>query len=351
MQRPAELGHDEMIEKQIKALPKIDLHRHLEGSIEPELLILTAKKHQISLPSYDVRELIPLIQVTNEDKSLKSFLKKFEVIGKIFQSGPVISDLTYWVVCNAALDNVIYLELRFSPVYMAAEYGLNLEEVVSSVIEGVRRAQSDTGVLVSVILIIERQLGSVAAKKIVKLADKFKKDIAAVDLANDELNFPPAPFADVFRQIKDLGLGITIHAGEAGDPENVAVSIKRLHASRIGHGVLTQKKAELKSLVLATGTILEMCPTSNIHTGAVPALKEHPIKDFFSSGLRVTINTDDPAVSNITLSGEILKVMQTFNFDFSEIRQMQMTSIEGAFLPSHAKEGIKKRIEEGFSCV
>jgi len=351
MQRRVELEHNERIEKQVKALPKIDLHRHLEGSIEPELLILTAKKYKIALPSLDVRELSPLIQITKKDKSLKSFLKKFEIIGKIFKSSLVISELTYQVVCHATLDNIVYLELRFSPVYMAAEYGLDLEEVTSSVLEGVRRAQSDTGVLVSLILIIERQLGPVAAKKVVKLASNFKKDVAAVDLANDELNFPPGPFADVFSQIKDLGLGITIHAGEAGDPENVAVSIKELHASRIGHGVLTQKKAELKSLVLETGTILEMCPTSNIHTGAVPALKEHPIKDFFSSGLRVTINTDDPAISKITLSGEILKVMQAFDFNLSEIRQMQMTSIEGAFLPVHAKERIKKEMEEGFSCV
>jgi len=333
----------------ITLLPKIDLHRHLEGSISPELLISTAKKYGVPLPSYDLEVLRPLVEIEESSFGFAEFLKKFQVIGQIFKNVSIVKELTYQVVLDAAADNLIYLELRFSPIYMASSYNLSLEDVVSSVQEGVVLASQESGITVNLILIIERQLSQKSAKKVLELATTFKDEIVAVDLANDEYNYPPAPFAGIFDKVKELGLGITIHAGEAGNPQNIADAIELLNASRIGHGVNLHKRPDIKELVLERGVTLEMCPTSNLNTGAIRSFAEHPLKDFFYSGIKVTINTDDPAISRTSLSKEILRVMQTFGFTMDDIKAFLMNSVEAAFVSKEVRENLRISVNRGFA--
>jgi len=293
------------LEEVVARLPKVDLHRHLEGSITPETFLSLAEKHQIALPSHDLETLRPYLQITPTDKTLLDFLKKFDTIGLAFKNKEACRDATEGVIRDAARDNVKYLELRFSPIYMAAQYGLPLEDVMDGVVEGVANASAETGTKVGLIVIVERQMGPEKAKVAEQLAERYKdRGVVALDLANDEFHFPPGPYAEVFQQAKAAGLKVTVHAGEAGGADNVRTAIEALGADRIGHGVRAQEDPQVEQLVRDLRVPLEMNPTSNMQTGAASGWDTYPLQRFYKEGIPVTINTDDPAVSGITLSHE-----------------------------------------------
>jgi len=194
----------------IRDIPKVDLHRHLEGAIEPRTLISIAKRKGIKLPSYTEKGLKPHLQVTEKDKTLLDFLSKFATIGKAFTDKEAIEEITYEAVKDANADNVKYSELRFSPVYMANQYDLSEEDVMNGVFDGVKRAKKDFDTDVKLILIAERQMGPDHAAHVGKMAEKYMdKGVVGLDLANDEYNYPPGPYAEVFQKAKAAGLNIT----------------------------------------------------------------------------------------------------------------------------------------------
>jgi adenosine deaminase len=337
--------------KLARDLPKIDLHRHLEGSIEPEVLIRLARKHGIPLPSYAVDELRPHIQITENDKTLLDFLQKFKLIGRIFSNEEVVRDLTYYVVEQAARDNLKYLELRFSPTYMAAAHGLDVDLVMKAVLRGVNQASRDYSLPVNLILIVERQNGLGPAWVVEGLAEKYSqksKRVVALDLANDEANFPPGPFEPVFRKAKAANIKIDTHASEAAGPENTRTAIECLQADRIGHGVRIREDSEVVELIKNTKTPLELCITSNLQTGAVTDIDDHPMREYFDQGLRVTLNTDDPGVSGISLSDELALAMRHFDFSFAELLEITKNSVDAGFMSGKEKEKVWRAIERGF---
>lgn len=337
----------------LRDIPKVDLHRHLEGSVEPETLISIAKRRDIPLPSYDPVELKPHLQITDQDKTLLDFLKKFDTIGKAFADRDAIEEITYEAVKNANADNVKYMELRFSPLYMASHYKLGEDEVMGGVLDGLKKAEKDFDTGVGLIMIVERQMGLEHAAHVEEMAERYKdRGVVGLDLANDEFNYPPGPYAPIFQKAKDAGLSITVHAGEAGGPENVKTSIEDLKADRIGHGVRAWQDPRVEKLVREKGITLEMCPTSNVQTGAAESLDSHPFKRYYDQGINVTVNTDDPGVSDITLTDDYNKLVSQFGFSLKDVEQFVMNGIEGAFLPKEEKEAMKAKyglqIEETF---
>ncbi len=347
-----EIMDQKKMRKFLQEIPKVDLHRHLEGSIKPETLISIAKRKGIKLPSYDPKELKPYLQVTKDDKTLLDFIKKFETIGKAFTDKEAIEEITYEAIGDACKDNVKYAEFRFSPVYMASQYGLKEEDVINGVLDGVKKAKKDFDTDVKLIMIVERQMGVKHAAHVESLAEKYMdKGVVGLDLANDEFHYPPGPYAKVFQKAKAAGLHITVHAGEAGGPDNVRVSIEDLKADRIGHGVRTYQDPEVEKLVREKQIPLEMCPTSNVQTGAIDSLEHHPFKKYYQEGIPVTINTDDPGVSDITLTDDYQKIVNQFGFSIDDVERFIMNGIDAAFLPKEEREAMKVKYHKEIEAI
>jgi len=344
-QKPAkEVMSKEELRSFLREIPKVDLHRHLEGSIEPRTLISIAKRRGLELPAYDEKGLKPYLQITGQDKTLLDFLKKFETIGKAFTDKDAIEEITYEAIKDANTDNVKYAEFRFSPVYMASQYGLKEEDVMKGVLDGVKKAKKDFDTDIRLIMIVERQMGPKHAAHVERMAEQYMdKGVVALDLANDEFHFPPGPYAEVFQKAKDAGLNITVHAGEAGGADNVKVSVNDLKADRIGHGVRTFEDPTVEKDVLNKGIPLEMCPTSNVQTGATESLETHPFKRYYDEGIKVTINTDDPGVSDIVLSDDYYKIVDQFGFSLQDVENFVMNGVDAAFLPDSEKKAMKTK--------
>lgn len=327
----------------LKSMPKIDLHRHFEGSLRLETLVELANTHHLNVP-HTLEELRPLVQVTNEPPDAQTFLAKFPVLRNFYCSPEVIRRLAYEIVEDAARDNIHYLELRFSPQALSRVKGFAVEDVTDWVLEAVHQAGRDYGIEVNLIVTLLRHEEVAVAQKVAQIAfERRHKGVVGVDLAGDE-NFSLLPFKEIFREAKELGFGVTIHAGEWLGPEEVRLAIEQLHADRIGHGINVIGDSHVVQLVKQNRVALEICLTSNMQTGAVPALTQHPIQDLINMNVPVTLNTDDPTVSNITLTDEYHIGMSVVGLDYDDLRKMTLTAVEAAFVD----EANRKRLYRHF---
>jgi adenosine deaminase len=331
------------LREMLQDLPKVDLHRHLEGSLRLSTLAEIAREHGVDLPSYDVEELRPYVQVTtDETPDFHAFLEKFNFLARFYSKLDCIARISYEAVADAAQDNVKYLELRFNPVTLALSQGPYFEEVVEQVISAVKRAEQDFDITVRLLTTIRRDYDQDTARRIVDTAIRYAdQSIVGLDLAGDEVHYSAQPFAVLFNEAKEAGLGLTVHAGEAAGAESVRAAIDLLRADRIGHGVRASEDLTVMDLVRERGTTLEMCPTSNIQTAAVKAITKHPLRAFHQIGLPVTINTDDPSVSNTTLTDEYMVAVRGIGVTVLEIKQMILTGLRAAFLPQSEKERLE----------
>lgn len=327
----------------LQNLPKVDLHRHLEGSLRLSTLAEIACEHGVDLPSYEIEELRPYVQVTtDEPPDFHAFLEKFSFLARFYSKLDCIDRISYEAVADAAQDNVKYLELRFNPVTLALSQGFYLEEVVEQVISAVKQAEQDFDITVKLLTTIRRDYDQDTSSRMVDIAIHYAdQSIVGLDLAGDEVHYSAQPFAELFNKAKEAGLGITVHAGEAAGAESVRTAIELLRADRIGHGVRANEDLAVMDLVRERGITLEMCPTSNIQTAAVKAITRHPLRAFHQIGLPVTINTDDPSVSNTTLTDEYVVAVRDVGVTVPEIKQMILTGVRAAFLRQSEKEQLE----------
>jgi adenosine deaminase len=326
----------------LQQMPKVDLHRHLEGSLRLQTLADIAMEHGIDLPGKSIEELRPYVQVTEETTDFHSFLAKFKLLRQMYQTKEAVERIAYEAVADAANDNIRYLELRFNPVALSQAQDFRLSDVTDWVCQTVKGAQEELDIVVRLILQIGRDESLQVADEIIDIAITHRSQgVVGVDLAGDEVNYPPHRFADSFTRARDAGLGITIHAGEAGGAENVGDSIRLLHAARIGHGIRTVENSNVIRLVKEQGITLEVCPTSNFQTGVVSRLNQHPVLDLVMLGLPVTLNTDDPSISDITLTDEYMVVLMAIGLEVKHIRQAIHQAIEAAFLTDEEREQVR----------
>lgn len=333
-----ETGKARDLREQLKKWPKIDLHRHLEGSLRLETLSEIALEHGIDLPGYDVDTIRPYVQITNEPRTHQHFLAKFRMLRRFFCSRQVVERIAYEAVADAAADNVRYFELRFTPKALSSVGDYALEEVVQWVIGAVRRAERDHSVRANLIISMNRHEELALGWETAELALQYRDDIVGLDLAGDEVAFSARPFAPIFQRAKDAGLGITIHAGEWKGSENVVESITHLCADRVGHGVRAIENPAVVRLLRQRGTALEICPTSNLQSGAVPGVDQHPLTDLMELGLNITINTDDPGVSNIELTDEYHLAVHQLGLSLENLKRTILNAARSAFLPVEDKE-------------
>lgn len=320
-------------------LPLIDLHRHLDGSIRLETILELGRKNNLDLPAWDIEGLRPYVQVSVPQPGVLAFFSKFEWMVGVLVTFEDCQRVAYENVADTQNEGLDYVELRFSPWFMAEPHGLDGEGVVEAVVDGVRQAKQDTGMKVNLIGIISRTYGPETAKEELEALLKYRDDFVGIDLAGDEANFPGEMFVDHLKTARDAGWHVTVHAGESSGAESIWQAIQELGAERIGHGVRAIDDHELMQFMKEQRIGLEANLTSNVQTSTVSDYASHPLRKYLESGILATINTDDPGISAIDITYEYEHAAPAAGLSNDQIHQAQQNALEIAFLsPTEKKE-------------
>ncbi len=318
--------------------PLIDLHRHLDGSVRIETILELGRKYNLPLPGWDIETLKPHVQITDPQPGIMAYIAKFEWMVGILVNYTDCQRIAYENVEDAKKEGLDYVELRFSPWFMAEPHDLDPAGIVEAVINGVNEARREIGIKVNLIGIISRTYGPDSTKEELNALLNFRDDIVAIDLAGDEANFPGELFVDHIQIARDAGWHVTIHAGEAAGPESVWQAVKDLGAERIGHGVHADDDVELQKFLVDNQIGIESNLTSNVQTSTVPDYASHPIKRFLEYGILATINTDNIGVSGIDLPYEYEVAAPAAGLTEEQINQAQRNALEVAFLSQTEKD-------------
>jgi len=321
-------------------LPLIDLHRHLDGSIRLETIIDLARKHNLTLPAWDLENLRPYVQVTQPKPGVMAFIAKFEWMIRVLVDYKACRRVAYEVVEDVQKEGIDYVELRFSPCFMAEANQLEPVGVAEAVVDGVVAGARDTGVKANLIGILSRTYGPETAWKELEALMKVTDRLVALDLAGDEANYPGELFVKHIQRGLDAGLHITIHAGESAGPESVWQAINQLKASRIGHAIHAEEDGSLLEYIRTHNIGIEANLTSNVQTSSVPDYQSHPLRRFLEQGLLATINTDDPGISGIDLPYEYEVAAVAAGLTPAQIHQAQRNALVVAFIPEGEKKAL-----------
>ncbi len=325
------------------AYPLVDLHRHLEGAMRLSTILELAQQHGIPMPSANLDALRPYLQAMVPQPGLMAFIEKIDRSIRVLVDADACRRVAYECVEDAAGEGIDYVEVRFSPRYMAGPHGLDPADVVAAVIEGTHAAARDHDIRANLIGILSRTYGLEACWEEFEALRCHHEHITAMDIAGDEAAWPAELFAEHFRAGRDLGWSITAHAGEAAGPESIWIAIQQLGATRIGHGLHAIEDPALMDFMAEHTIALEVSLTSNVQISAVPDYASHPIKTYVERGIPVTLNTDDPAVSRITLAHEYDVAAPAAGLTREEIHQIQRNALSAAFLDDATRTALEAR--------
>ena len=324
-------------------LPLIDLHRHLDGNVRLGTILEIGQMHGLDLPSNTMEGLRPYVQVTEPQADIMAYFQKFELMVSVFVDYEACRRVAYENVLDAKEEGIDYIELRFSPWFMAEPHNLEPAGVVEAVIEGVHKGIADAeDIRVNLLGIISRTYGVEIANHELDALLAYKDNIVGLDLAGDEKNFPAELFVDHFKKARDAGWGITAHAGESVGPSSVWHAIQDLGASRIGHAVHIMKDEALINFMREQRIGIEANLTSNVHTNTVSSYDAHPLKKQLDLGLLATINTDDPGISPVTLRYEFEVAAPKAGLTEEDTRKAQLNAVEVAFMTEDEKRYLLK---------
>ena len=345
----------------IRAAPKVLLHDHLDGGLRPATIVELAQELGYGdLPTTDPAELGRWShQAATSGGSLSLYLRPFAHTIAVMQTPAGIERVAFECGEDLARDGVIYAEVRYAPVFHT-QRGLNLEQVVEAVARGFARAESRHGIVLRQIVAAMRDRTD--SLEMAELAVAFRdRGVVGFDIAGEEAGHPPKAHLEAFQHCRRENFSITIHAGEAFGPPSIWQALQYCGAHRIGHGVrLVEDMAIAGGKVLKLGPLatyvrdkripLELCPTSNVDTGAVPSLAEHPIRYFLDARLRVTVNTDNRLMSDITLSEELRRLSATLGLGLADLERLQINAMKSAFIGYDERVAlIYGRIKPGFA--
>lgn len=311
-----------------------------------ETILDLGRAHGLDLPADTVDGLRPHAQVTSMEPDLMSFIAKFHWATLAMVDYDAVRRIAYEGVEDAHREGIDYIELRFSPWFMAEPHQLSAAGVTEAVIDGARAGARDLGVMVKLIGILSRTHGPEIAQKELDALAVHRDGLTALDLAGDEARFPPELFVSHFAQARDLGWRVTVHAGEAAGPESVWTALRSLGAERIGHGVRAQEDPALMAHLRTEGIGLEMCLTSNVQTSTVPSLDAHPGLSFLREGLVVTLNTDDPGISGIDLPHEYRVAAPQAGWTPEDLSIAQANALAVAFIDEGERTTLRRRAAE-----
>ena len=313
--------------------PLVELHRHLDGNVRIETVLDLCRRHGLELPAWTVEELRPHVQILEREPSLVHFIAKFELLRRAMVDYDAVRRIVRENLEDAAREGIDYIELRFSPYFMGETHGLDTFGVVDAVCDALEEGRGTIPVKAKLIGIIARNYGPEIGR--VELAAAIRgreRGVVALDLAGDEAGYPGELFVRHFQEAREAGLRTIAHAGEAAGAESVRQAVLGLRAERIGHGIRAIEDPAVLDLLAKRGITLEVCPTSNLHTSTVRDYRSHPLPALLRRGIRCTLNTDDPSISGLDLAHEYRVAAEELGLSAAEIRRMQETAVEAAFL-------------------
>jgi len=327
----------------LKAAPKVDLHRHLEGSIRLGTLLDLHREHGHALPETSEAELAPSAQVLEPLSSLDEVLARFTIAQGAFFDEAACERIAFEAVEDLAADHVRLAELRFSPGFLCEPHGLDWDEAMAAIARGAERASARFDVVVGLIAIASRNYGLESAERTAEFAWRHRDRLVAFDLAGNEQTHPPSLYTDVVAGLEGSGLHLTTHYGEAGGAEFPREAVEALDSERLGHGVSVAEDPSVIALVRERGVTLEMCPTSNRRTGAVDDLAEHPARRLLDQDVSVTINTDNPGLFAVDLTNELEVCVERLGFSDDDLRRVTSNAIDASFVDDRTKADVRPR--------
>lgn len=337
----AHVGSEEKRRSMIdQTFPLIDLHRHLDGSVRLETILDLGAQHNLQLPAWDLEGLRPHVQVTKPKQGVMAFIAKFKWMLAVLVDTDACRRIGYESVEDAQREGIDYVELRFSPWFMAEMHGLNPAGVVEAVVDGVEAGARDFGVKVNLIGILSRTYGPDVSWKELDALLYCRDHLVALDLAGDEANWSGALFVDHFKRAREAGWQVTVHAGESAGPESIWQAIRDLGATRIGHVLTAVKDPALMDFMKEHHIGIEACLTSNVQTSCVDDYSSHPLKIFLDRGLMATINTDDPGISGIDLNYEYEVAAPAAGLTLAQAHEAQRNALAIAFLSADEKKAL-----------
>jgi adenosine deaminase len=322
--------------------PLIDLHRHLDGAIRLETVLEVAAEQGIFLPAYDLQGLRPHVVVEGKAAGLMDFIGRFRWLTAILHDLETCRRVAYENVIDARDEGLGYIELRFSPWFMAETHGLDPAGVVEAVADGVVAAERDSGVRTQIIGIMSRTYDAETCHRELDALLSHRDHLVAIDLAGDEARFPASLFAEHFKRAREAGLQVTVHAGEVDGPQSVWSAIRDLGAARIGHGIHSLEDPALVEFLIDRRIGLEIAITSNVQVGVVEDYAGHPVKKILEAGIVANLNTDDPAISGIDLRHEFEVAAPRAGLSPAQTRQAQANALEMAFLSESEKQALRQ---------
>lgn len=329
------------------SLPLIELHRHLDGNVRLQTILELGRRHNLPLPAWDEAGLRPHVQITEPQPGVMAFIARFHWARMAMVDYEAVRRIAYENVEDAHKEGMDYIELRFSPWFMAEVHGLHPAGVVEAVVDGVQAGQRDFSVRVHLIGILSRTYGAAIARRELEALLSQREHIVALDLAGDEANFPPEWFLEHFRRARQVGWHVTVHAGEAAGPESIWQAIHLLGAERLGHAVRAIEDPALLDYLAEKRIGVESCLTSNVQTSCVASYAVHPLRRFLERGILATLNTDDPGISGITLRYEYEVAAPQAGLSATHIRQAQANALEVAFLSESERQALRLRRQRG----
>ena len=328
----------------VRAIPKTDLHVHLDGSLRLETMLELAAEQGVPLPGDDPESLKRGMHLGERHADLVSYLEAFDHTCSVLQTREALERAAFELAEDAALENVTYMEVRYSPILHTAG-GLRLDQVVQAVLDGLRHAERAHDITTGVIICGIRNISPETSLQLAELAAAFKnRGVVGFDLAGAEENFPAKHHRRAFYLILNNNINCTLHAGEAFGPESIAQAVHYCGANRIGHGTHLAEDPDLMQWVNDRRIALEVCLASNMQTRAVSTWDEHPIRRFFEQGLRVTLNTDNRLVSGTTMTNELRLAVTHYDLNEEQITKIVLDGFKSAFLPLDRKARLINRV-------
>ncbi len=322
-----------MIKDFIENIPKAELHIHLEGSIEPEMLLTLAERNKVGLKYNTIEE----VKGAYKFKDLKDFLYIYTQGTRVLKKAEDFYDITKAYLSQVYSQNVLHTEI-FIDFQTYSKRGMASEMIMDGVVSAIKDAKSDYGMSAYLILAFLRHLGAKEAMKTLQEGLKYKDKIIGVGLASTELGFPPELFKDVYDEARKAGFRTMAHAGEEGPAEYVRNSIEILKVDRIDHGNRAMEDPELIEDIVKKQIPLTLCPLSNIALGNVKSLESHTLKKKLDMGMLVSVNSDDPAYFGGYVNENMITVQKALALDTDDIIKLAKNSFVSSFLPIEKKE-------------
>ncbi|HEX8228627.1 MAG TPA: adenosine deaminase [Chloroflexia bacterium] len=331
------------LQSYLAAVPKAELHVHLEGSISPATLLVLAERNGITLPSNTVEGLREYFRFRDFDH----FIQVYGVISRCLKTEADFELIAYEFGTEMARQNVRYAEVTFSCSFHHHQ-GMSEEAYLGGLMRGRERARNDFGVHINWVFDIVRSVTDPTLRP--KYADyttsiaidNMSNGVVALGLGGGEVGYPPEMFVSYFERARKAGLHSDPHAGEVAGPESVWGALRLLGAERIGHGVRSIEDPELVEYLAEHQVPLEVNPTSNIYLGVFPSLQAHPFRRLYEAGVTLTVNSDDPPLFNTTLNDEVALLASAFNFDIPTIDKLLLNGIHHSFLPQARKQEMEQ---------